>query len=1215
MQYCIMCKHRFVQSSSVLAVCPGCATGFVGKSRRYSFKVTVQGTTTLSWEDKNLPHYRCTGAHVVEKLFQSFTMLDYLSETYLKPSEIAKIGKSALSSDVQTLHECIGRSDFPFHGASCKRVAFSSFWIFYQEDAGDIFTLSVKDGSGKWKKLSHLHLMLPDILDVNQEHFELQLEMFPIKPTQAAAPLTAIAPPVIVAAPESDEDFTDSAWMLKHTGMRAMPTGTPVPTLDGNGIVFACLYRKSDKTIPEGASRIFNSSKILNVRGKCYYLVVHPTHVQSDLPYGAVENFFRELYFIWSRQGAERADRLRLLVQPWTSTTINSKANMIFDEKDISLTQFLKAETLSSELVDKAAWERVCLQLGFDKPSAKKTIKAKKQVSSETKPKLLLKGGNFNMQDYPSTSKFSVEKVAKDTALRLYIDDEPSCFGVMFNATETAAELKVLIGRHLPGFVMVSRYLALHGLYHFKNWNAVLKLCAVSYNPSKVTTISQGDSISVNLANKETIKVAKMDALVLENYCRGRPISELIHEPMCKAYWNLWHRCGGDLQQMELATRVKKVAAAAAAVKEYGMEQRSAVLEKIAQLSQDDLPKIVQLFSEYSPPGTIPSDPAHVEEIEFDMNALSNEAMSKLEALIDELLLPVVVVARPGTPPLRKRPVILNCQELLPLANAIEANTERAIQELNDQVQRINGRVIDRDHQVAPGTGDDDGQWKQYSLDRQVLTEKICQDLNLDDDDDDSDTVSSEEGEVPPVLSEAEQREAKRAELKRQREQERAEVDLTPQAFIMEKARKQIELTLPEHMNNGVRFVEDTDGSLKVLHKLTNHEISSVQSTQGSQKAEIDMLREINTYTWGELVYNPTLFWNLARWADCKLSKMRSVCIEFDCIGPVKFFDHDGGVSLGISQGGRQRCVAAMNMKDSQQVGELLKHCASRTLEQLMNEPGSVNFWLLMHYCHLHKMSVRNVVVYPQEPAVQRNVLRSTRIFAETTEVTVALSFPLLEPGQFINTNLCDEVTAFLHSQYETQPQPNVVSYNSHFFDWVSRNGYTGIPQGKDLLVFVLHEYEHFYTCVYNVRANRFFIFDSVPRPTQHYETVAVQLLSILKVGGPANIQMVTGPVQRPGSNDCGFFAMVAEFLLSTQSFNDLVAMDTITWSMSVTPAWWTADQISGLRAELCQHLLKTKVPSTHQEDEVNSEGKRTMVAMVTEPGEKRVRFEDQDDQ
>lgn len=1214
-----------MQPSSVLAVCPGCASS-KSISSNYSYAVTIKGTN-LTQTEKNLPHYRCTAAHAVERLFGSFTLLDYLAQSYLTADEVSKIQGAFAANKEVILQDCLGRANVPFQGMTVKQVVLSSFWSYYQQDMGHIFDVSLKTTEeGKWTKLSHTHLMLPDVMMAN--HFDLQVDLFPIKPTVEAVSIAPPPPPIVVTTTAANDEskFTDGDWLEARTGYRIMPLGVPLPTLDGKSLVFPVIYRsKTDKKpIPKGASKLFSSQKVLGIKSTCFYLEFTPHYRDPELSYSPMENFFRELTWIWIQNGSDQSDRLRLMMHDWVGFKVNCGNNSIIDQTNMTDEDFVTAASLPEKHVDREAWKQICTRLGFVKPAAAAVKPAaaaavepaaaaaaveKKASGRKRKMELELKDVSIDLQTLLHGGAFSVKMEKEDTALRLYVGGKPTQYGTMHDATQTSASLMSRIKEVLPGQLAVNHKLALNALKYWPDWNELVGMCATpeDHTPSCVKTVIDGKTIRVRLG-KFIFKVNVMEEERLEKYCRGRSISELTREPHCTAYWNLWHLHQGDAQKMELATRTKAIPPPPVH-RSYDVDERNRILFDIGKLEAHDVAQVVQVLVEADYEAVRGMTVETADEVELTLTHASDELVGKLDRLVKKL----------SAAAQRKRP-LKDTAELLPLAKQTEQNAEVALEQINDELKRLNSKVVDRDHAVAP---EQEGEWKKHSLDPQVIAEQVAKQLEEREESseyDDDDTVSSsdEEEEPAPLLTEAEQREQKRAQMKRQREEMEPVADLTPQAAVMEKARKAIELTLIEWMRKGVTFV-DLAGSLRVMDPLNDHEAFCVEAMPTTE----DMLKEASSFTWGELLYHPRMFWNLARWSGCDEAKMRAVCINFSTFLQVKFFDHDGGVSLGIDQGGRKRCVAAMNYDDSQQTDSLLSHCAVRSMTQLMDEPGSVNFWLLMRYCQKTKqkmsalmkpLTLTSQVVLPMEVVEIAVISTLTTMETEQVEVAVFDPCPLLQPGQMIDTNMCDALTTYLHDKHDVQFQPKVECYNSHFFDWVSRRGYAGIPRGKDLLVFVIHEPGHFFTMAYSVPANRFFIFDSMPRPSDHYQLLVGQTATILGVKPPCQIQMVAGPLQAPGSNDCGLFAMVAEFLLATQSFNDLVSLDFQTWVMSVTPAWWTADQISGLRAELRHHLVSKAAAAS--EVNLNEHGKRDsqQEEEVQATGEKRVRFTEPDE-
>lgn len=93
-------------------------------------------------------------------------------------------------------------------------------------------------------------------------------------------------------------------------------------------------------------------------------------------------------------------------------------------------------------------------------------------------------------------------------------------------------------------------------------------------------------------------------------------------------------------------------------------------------------------------------------------------------------------------------------EELMMLARQTEANTEAALQELQDELKRMAGKVVERDHKVGADHDNLGGviasAHSQYTLDPSVLAARLAQEVGSDDSS--SDTVSSEDEGGPQIL-------------------------------------------------------------------------------------------------------------------------------------------------------------------------------------------------------------------------------------------------------------------------------------------------------------------------------------------------------------------------------------------------------------------------------------------------------------------------------
>jgi hypothetical protein len=289
-----------------------------------------------------------------------------------------------------------------------------------------------------------------------------------------------------------------------------------------------------------------------------------------------------------------------------------------------------------------------------------------------------------------------------------------------------------------------------------------------------------------------------------------------------------------------------------------------------------------------------------------------------------------------------------------------------------------------------------------------------------------------------------------------------------------------------------------------------------------------------------------------------------------------------------------------------------------KTMDQILEERGSSTFWLLMYYCQQQNMQMTQ--------GDKRIVMSRT-----TVDVDI-ISSEKVDLSRYTNGGMLDttdiDAGLLLLQGHDPKILPTVQCFNSHSLDLLKRNRFPDILPGKELLLFNLFQGAHFYEVAFSVRAKTFFVFDSIPQTTiEIYQEGAVgQLATVLGcVNGSYNVQLVEGPVQRPGSNDCALFSIVAQHLLSTLPFNELVTMDCATWKMSVNPSnWWSTERISELRPTLLLHLQKQALvlpppPSVQRDDDVvtvlNEEGKRPRAEETAqEQSEKRANNNKEED-
>lgn len=814
----------------------------------------------------------------------------------------------------------------------------------------------------------------------------------------------------------------------------------------------------------------------------------------------------------------------------------------------------------------------------------------------------------------------------------------------------------------------------------------ILKMCArpLDFTRANTETKQEGKKIRVTIrrgGGEHTFLVKSMKPAKLEQECRVCPMSDLIKLPLGITFWNLWHKFQGDATKMELATRIKEPAppAPVAPARVYSPKDRQILWNKIASFPV--IPgEVLQMAADFITYGQGMDD-----EPMLDMDALSNAVCAQIDEALDKLAPPPppAPVSEPTKPKKsRHEKPAPTIEELKVLAHQTQANTEAELKEVTDGLKQLAGKVTETEYQIGQAAQEN---YEEFALDPKVLEKRVKQQLEAEvDDDDDSNTVSSEEeveeGEVvvtadaqwenakradaaqqeakraqderdaliqkqneerlarhkalrkageeakaaEEAAKEAErvaEREAKRAEKLRQRQEEQAIAALQPQARVIQRAYEDLDRLLWQQMTDGGEKTFDViAGLLYVRNKDSGREIACVPFMM-EQSAII--LKQLTTYTTGELVRNPTLFWHAARLSFCNERVVRGDCASYATLGDVTFSIHDDGRTLGITQEGRYRTIANLDITDKKAVSDLLAYCSSKTMEQLMDEPGSTTFWQLMRYCHLKGIPDMTMCVINAPPAVQRKYLQMSAILGPVDPIeTIETSLwkgacNLVNNTHELNTNDCDELLEYLQRRHDLAPLPQVQYYHSHWFDHVERNGYQGgIPAGKQLLVFVIHEPttpKHYYTMAYNVQHARFFIFDSMPRPVSHYQSTVDRIHLILNGPQTPTVMMVQGPVQT--GLDCGLFAMSAVYLLTTSAWTDLVRADPWTMSLSVTEAWFTADQIAAFRGQLFQHLMAKHLlfrPTpgfelvVQQEVEINEHGKRTR---QEEPEEQQVCF------
>jgi hypothetical protein len=548
------------------------------------------------------------------------------------------------------------------------------------------------------------------------------------------------------------------------------------------------------------------------------------------------------------------------------------------------------------------------------------------------------------------------------------------------------------------------------------------------------------------------------------------------------------------------------------------------------------------------------------------------------------------------------KPKELTHETMLELSRRQVARTEEGIRLLNGELQGLSGKVVVSEHQ--PESKDHEA----YSLDPEVIRRRLEEELKKkkeEEDDEESDTVSSEEEE-----EEEEQR------PKREREEEEEVLDLGPKADVIDRVyKREVKLTPLEHLNKGVKTVVIAN-EVHVLELVTGleMEIECVEAFTAKEALALTSSR-----TWGEVINDLNLFWNLAHLSNCNERWMRSVC-AIPSPSEVAFAVDEK--MLHVTQGGRIRSVALIDFKNSSLVGNFLKYCTKKTMDQILEERGSSTFWLLMYYCKQQSMQMTQVVaasgvvqysVYCERIAMSRATMDLDIISSQTVD------FSRFTNGGMLDTTDMDALLLLLQG-HDPKILPTVQCFNSHSLDLFQRNRFPEILSGKELLLFNLFEVSrrHFYEVAFSVRAKTFFVFDSIPQSVEYYQQQQAmgQLATILGVNGSCNVQLVQGPVQRPGSNDCALFSIVAQHLLSTIPFNELVTMDCQTWKMSVNPSnWWSAELISELRPTLLLHLQKQAllpVKNQHQDDVVvvtvlNEEGKRPRAEETAqEQGEKR---------